>query len=535
VRRGQFSCGPDALRREYDVVVIGSGLGGLTCAAVLAEAGAAVAVVEQFTNIGGCCQCYRRGGYTFDVSVHSMYNWGYLGRLLARLGEPLAVVPVTDENRFPRHRFRFATVPQLARDFAGFFPAEGEAVRSYYRDLEEAVRQLLELQDPGVSFKPDRHGAFAAFWGRTTADVILERFQHPELRALALSVQAGYMPDLPWTMSAYHLYMIRNYYRDLYLPAGGSQELPNALARAIVRRGGDVATGTLVERIAVAGDRATGVELAGGRRIAARRAVVSNADAHLTYDRLLAGGDAPPEVRAFLARDITPSYFVVNLGLDIDLPAMGFDITHIQHYPTYDVLRMYRDILGGRIPPDYWMWVGFPSVSDPHKAPPGKSTMFLAIFAPYECEERWHSGPGYAFDGVRPAGPPAESYAEFKERLANDAIQRAESIIPGLGRHIAVRDVLTPISYERVTLNHRAASVGWRFGPRELRQRGSRFGLPRRTHVEGLFLCGGWTETGTGCFPVALGGEIAAYEVLGRSWQGLYGYSWDERAVREVI
>ncbi len=523
------------LKDVYDAIVIGSGLGGLSCAAHLAKEGLSVLVLERYHNYGGYCQTIERDGFTFDISIHSIYNWKYIDEVLSSLGEKLDVVKVTDQNYFPNHQFNFETIPQLREYFKAAFPAQADVIEKYYRELVEAMKQTLLLQDPTSEFGTGRkYAAFAKFWGKTTREVVESYFDHPELKALIYSVQAGYMPDLPWLMSAYHLFMIRNYYRDLYLPVGGSQKIPDAFVHALKKFGGVIALNSAVRSIQISNGKATGVVLENGRQIIARKAVVSNADARLTYTKLIDPRDTDPEVlRNIMEWQITPSYFVVNLGLDFDIRIMDFNAGNIQYYPTYDTMRMYQSILDGKIPDDFWVWIGFPSVTDPTKAPQGKSSVFFSIFAPYHCEQKWHANQSYRYDGISALGEKGTGYYQFIEELSDRVIARGEEIIPNLSAHIEFKEIFTPLTYEEVTLNYRAASVGWLKKPQDLRKRGAQLGLPVKTNIDHLYLASGWTVTGTGCFPTIMGGKLAANIIVGKDTSTLYDYDWNERVVKD--
>lgn len=501
----------------------------------MAKEGLSVLVLEQFHNCGGYCQTIERNGYKFDTSIHSIYNWNYIADILESLGEKLEVVQITDENCFPDHRFDFRTIPQLRNDFKKFFPREANKIDQYYTELVEVMRQTLELQNPSSKFGTGaKYSLFAKYWGKTNQDVIENFFDNRELKSLIYSVQAGYMPNLPWLMSAYHLFMIRNYYHDLYLPKGGSQEIPNAFVRVLRNNGGEIALNSCVRKINIENGMATSVVLSDGRQISAKKAIVSNADANLTFRKLIGENNVDSDTMRYLNElDITPSYFVVNLGLDFDIRERDYNRTNIQYYPTYNTLNMYQSIEQGTIPENFWIWIGLPSLSDPSKAPPGKSTMFMSIFAPYHCENRWQVDHSYQFNGMEAIGDKGERHFNYIEELSNRVISRAEEVVPDISSHIEFKEIFTPLTYEETTFNYKAASVGWLQKANQMRHRGARLGLPVKSSIENLYLASGWTLTGAGCFPTILGGKLTAYEILKKDTSILYCYDWNARMVKE--
>ena len=100
----------------YDVVVIGSGLGGLTAAARLAKYGKRVLVLEQFNRIGGFGQSYKIDGYTFDVAVHGIWYWEEVKKILDELDISLDMVPVRRKDRIvfkEGYEFFATSIPEM--------------------------------------------------------------------------------------------------------------------------------------------------------------------------------------------------------------------------------------------------------------------------------------------------------------------------------------------------------------------------------------------------------------------------------------
>jgi len=523
------------MRLDYDVVVIGSGLGGLTCAAYCARAGRSVAVFEQYHNIGGCCQSFRRGEFLFDASVHSVLWSRHMVRIVEELGQHIDVIRTGDSLRFPGVRLPLDTIPQVRDDLARLFPAEKDAIHAYYTDLCAVVTSLLRrfvskeraTADPGLRF-----GSFYKYFGKTTSDIIDQYFTSPELRALAFCAQMGFLPDRAWLFTAYHIYMERNFYHDNVLIAGGTQRLPDGLAAAIRGAGSDIFTNRLVRRILIEDGQAAGVELDDGTPVRARH-VVSNADARLTFGTLI-----PPEyVEPGIQRDLNSwrnsiSFVVANLGLAGDVSRLGPDGTNIAYFPTYDVVRMVRDLEAGVLSDDFWLGMSFPTIVDPSRPPADGSVVFLLVPVGYNACNSWGVGEDYRFDGLRPRGKRGAGYAENKRRVADMIIARAEELFPGIKAHIARKNVITPISIERITLNNRGTGLAWMLRPHELKV-DMGLGLPIASRIAGFHYVGAWTQLGCGVSMSMLSGKTAAYHILGLPEGEVFRYEWEERYVKE--
>lgn len=523
------------MRTPYDVVVIGAGLGGLTCAAYCAKAGLSTAVFEQFMNVGGCCQSFKRGGFLFDASVHSIFGARNVARIFEELEQPLELVSTTDSLRFPGVSIALDTIPQIRDDLAALFPAERENIYTYYRDLCSVVRSLLRrfmnikqaTQDTQLRF-----GSFYRYFGRTTAEIISQYTANPELQSLMYSAQMGFLSDRAWLFTSYHIYMERNYLHDHAQVAGGTQNIPDRLADVVRAAGGDVYTKQLVKRICLEDGRTTGIELADGTIVAARH-VVSNADARLTFGTLLPPDAVEPAVaRSLQSWRNSISFIVTNLGLSGDVRDLGVSGSNIAYFPTYDVQPMVRDLEFGHFRDDFWLGLSFPSVVDPSRAPPGDSVAFLLLPIAYETFNCWETGADYRFDGIRPNGRRSTNYWTNKLNIADRMIDRAEEILPGMRSRILQKNIITPVSIERITLNNRGTGLAWMLRPHELKV-DMGLGLPIESRIPGFHYVGGWTRLGCGVSVSMLSGKVAAYHILGRPEDDVWVYRWDDHYVKE--
>lgn len=524
------------LKSEYDAIVIGAGLGGLSCAAHLAKEGLTVAVIEQFYNIGGFCQSYKRKGFTLDASVHAIFGAGSMLKIIKELGESVELMPVHDKVVFPKHELLVDTLPQMRADLKVMFPHEADNIDRYYIDLVKTVEDLLLRFRTDDSQKKDlsvQFGSFYKFFGKTTWDVIDSYFKDPELKAVIYSTQTGFMPERAWLFSAYHIYMERNFYHDTSHVRISTQEIPNALANAIVKNGGEIHLKTLVKEIIVEGNRAVGVKLADGRIIKANMGVISDADAKLTFEKMVGLDKIDKKtVHAVTKWITTPSFMVVNLCLDIDIAERGYDGTNLGYYRSYNVCEMYNAMRKGELHDDFWVGISFPTILDPTRAPEGKSIMFLLIPISYGNNNNWGLGQTYSFDGFQAHGEKGETYFQRKDKLAKKIIERVEELIPDLAPHVVYTDVITPVSFETITLNTIGTGLGWLLRPHEMKiDQG--LGLPITTSIEGLLLCSSWASLGCGCYATVTTGKIAAYTLLGKDTAKIYQYNWDERYVKD--
>lgn len=257
--------------------------------------------------------------------------------------------------------------------------------------------------------------------------------------------------------------------------------------------GGELVLKTLVTKILVEGNKVTGVELADGTRVNSRY-VVSNVDGRQTFLQLIGEQHLDPKfVRELKETRLTDPVFLVSLGVDMNLKAMGFDGTTIVYNRSDNI----GDVWSGD-PEKCSLWIMMHSLHDPSQAREGMATVQIMTLFPYNYMGYWRREP----DGTR-----GKEYTELKEALADKLISSAEEIIPELSKHIVCKDIATPLTFERYTLNSEGASHGW-------------FPVPgakprsQKTLFKNLYQAGHWTFPGAGVLTVALSGRNAAKLVL---------------------
>jgi len=295
---------PGRLAPAYDAIVIGSGMGGLTTAALLSELGQRVCVLEQHYTAGGYTHSYERNGYEWDVGVHYIGDVGASTRtrkMFDFLSDgKLEWAPMADEyDRFyvGDKVFNAVAGKQAFRDnLVRQFPAEQDAIDAYMNLLRRVGRALGDLGMEKV-LKPWQRKLAAPvmkfrtpdFMYRSTYDVLSGLTRDDDLIA-TLCGQWGDM-GLPPKQSAFmvHAMIARHYLYGGFYPVGGRWRIADSIIPKIRRSGGEVFTYARVEKIIVDGGRVTGVEMADGHRIECPT-VISSAGIANTFEGLLPSG-----------------------------------------------------------------------------------------------------------------------------------------------------------------------------------------------------------------------------------------------------
>jgi phytoene dehydrogenase-like protein len=502
---------------EYDVIIIGSGAGGLTTAVALAQAGKKVLVLEQHDRPGGWTHSFTLNGYRFSPGVHyigDLQEGGGLRGIYDGLGvsgdlifcelNPDGYDHITvGEKRVDFPKGRENLVDTLKRHF----PHETTGIDAYFADMQAMVDGLSRLGDTSnpLSLLKAAAGATGALrWVRATGKDFLDaHLSDPILRGV-LSGQAGDHGLPPSQASAFmHAGITYHYLNGGYYPLGGAFTLPRAFIRALKRAGGEIRLKSRVKRILIEGKKVLGVELESGEEIRGE-VVVSNADPEVTFGKLIGRDLLSPRLRRKVnsvkySTSCLSLFFVTNM----DLRAEGLDSGNYWFYEHSDVDRIYTDGLSDALLHDETpggMFLTVTTLKDPSKMHSGHHTCESFAFVGYEGFEKW----AHTKYGSRPA-----DYEAMKEDLAWRMVRGLEKHIPGLSKHIVFYSLGTPLTNEHYLNATRGNLYGTDKRPNQL----GPWGFSPRTEIEGLFLCGASTLS-HGVAGVTQSGINAAKAVL---------------------
>jgi len=510
---------PSRLNGPYDALVIGSGIGGLTTAALLSELGWRVAVLEQHYTAGGATHSYDRAGYEWDVGVHYIGDMGTqttVRRLMDFLTQGnLRWAPMDahyDRFFIGDNVYDAVAGREAFRDnLVGYFPRETAAIDRYLRLLSEVSRGMrtfaLDRTLPpwaAAIAGPFLRSRLPKSFDRTTWEVLSELTQDPELIAV-LTGQWGDM-GLPPKRSSFVIQALiaRHYLHGGFYPVGGAWRIADTIIPRIRATGGEVFTYARVAEVRVRDGRACGVRMDDGHEIEAR-CVISDAGAINTFARLLphdvsraAGYDA-------LLPKVKPSigHLGVYIGLDATAAELGLPKTNYWIYPDNDydgaLARFEADPTG----PFPVVYLSFPSAKDPdfERRHPGKATIEIVAPAPYEIFERWAG---------KTWGKRGDDYDALKQSYGERLLEHLYGRVPQVRGRIDYWEVSTPLSMQWFCGWERGELYGLDHDPSRLQQRW----LRPRTRVPGLWLTG-QDVMSCGVTGAMMGGLAAATSVAG--------------------
>ncbi|WP_256104933.1 NAD(P)/FAD-dependent oxidoreductase [Streptomyces sp. ODS05-4] len=505
---------------DWDVVVVGSGIGGLVCAAYLAVAGRRVLVVEQASVAGGNSHVFRRRrAYEFDVGVHYLGDCGPDGVLSAVL-DGVGLRGRVTYRPLPRDGFDRILIPGAVLDvpadwaayrrrLTGLCPEDAPGIAAFLDVVAQLGAERRDAvtagQDVPVAELPQRAPQSVA-WGRRT---LRELFDHCRLSPRARTLLAAQSPNYGMAPDeatvALHATLVDHYLRGAYYPEGGGQMLAAGLLEVIRAHGGALRTRTRVTRVLIAEGSVRGVEFAGGA-VETARTVVSNADYRRTMLDLV-GEEHLPRRLAAKTRDARMAlpWATVYVALDreIDQPA------NLWWYRGDDIERYYDALRGGGADRTDFLFASFASAKDPvtrRIRPPGHANFQLMTLCPPGLE-RWGAGPDPAGRADYRRDP---VYREAKDQLTESVLDAAEEVIGPFRDRLTHVETATPLTHQRYTLS----SGGTPFGMAQWGPVGAR--PDTATFVDGLHVAGADTRYGNGITGSAVSGIACAGRILGR-------------------
>ena len=486
---------PARLAPDYDAIVIGSGMGGLTTAALLSELGWKVCVLEQHYTAGGFTHSYERAGYEWDVGVHYIGEVGAETRTRKMFdflsGGQLKWAPMDDEyDRFYVGDKVFTAVAgkeDFRNNLIRQFPKETHAINRYLELLDRSGDALSAFgMSRGMNWwmrlamKPWFAWKLRGAFGKGTWEVLSELTDDQDLIA-TLCGQWGDM-GLPPKRSPFiaHAMIARHYLYGGYYPVGGSWRIAATIIPKIQAAGGEVFTYARVKQILVENGRVSGVEMKDGYRIECD-CVISSAGVDNTFNHLLPDDVATISgYRQQLAK-VTPSiaHLGVYIGLNETAETLGLPKTNFWIYPGNDYDKAVNEFMSDPDAPFPIVYISFPSAKDPdyENRHPGTATIEIVAPAPYERFEQWRE---------KTWGKRGEDYEALKEALGLRLMEYVYDRLPQLRGKVDYYEVSTPLStnwfggYQRGEL----------YGLEHSRERLKQDWLRPKTRIPGLWLTG---------------------------------------------
>jgi len=478
---------------DWDVIVIGSGMGGMAAACALSRTGHKVLLLEQYHKLGGLTHSFSRNGFSWDAGIHYL-SWlapGTQERALldwlcntpvefVPMGAVFDVLHIGEAEPLPVSR----PYEAHALDLKERFPDDCEAVDAWFaavhrgRGAARIIFQARSMQQPIASaLEGGENDEIKRWCGRTTQEVADEITDNAELKA-AFFAQWGDHGGRPSLASfAIHATVAYSYLEcGAWYPMGGASAIAEHMLPVITKAGGEARASTRVDQLLMEDGDVVGVRTADGDEIRAK-AVISNIGAFETVDQLLQDGHGEKnwveEIRSF-----QPSicHFSLFLGFEGDIEGAGATKANHWLYPTGEVDAVWGDAPVGAPPA---MFLSFASLKDPSHDPGPKQVHSgeLLILADWSVVEEWANCP---------PGDRGDQYEAFKAEVEAKAFAQIEAYFPELAEMVVFMELATPFSVVSTTGHRNGAFYGVEATPKRMLSDALRM----KTPIDGLYLSG---------------------------------------------
>jgi phytoene dehydrogenase-like protein len=480
---------------EKSMVIVGAGIAGLSTGCYARLNGYKTVIFEMHKKPGGLCAAWKKGGYTFDISMHMLY--GSMSGPLKQMWQELGVLR---NQEFFYHgemvriesgekSLAFCADPRrLEEQMLALSPADASLTREFTRLLGgKSMMDFLSLKPAEMIGPFDKLKMVAALlpligtfrkYGRLTIQEFAQRFQDPFLRDAV-----RFIGDAPgWPMPRFPMIALAGWLKAVVLeagvPLGGSHRVVCRMADDYRALGGEIHYRSHVTDVIIENNRAVGVRLEDGTEHRAD-IVVWAGDGHTVIFDILGGRYMSDEIRSMYSQwiPVTPLLHVM-LGVARDLSAE----------PHRIIFKLGKPI---SVAGEDHHWLCFVHhCFDPSMAPPGKSAVEVWYATPYDY---WA---GLARDRVR--------YEEEKQRIADLTIAALDRRWPGFASQVEVVDVPTPATYARYTGNWQGSPDGWYITVDNMNKQAPVRSLPG---LAGFHMVGQWTRPFSGTVMAALSGR----------------------------
>lgn len=489
---------------EYDVIVIGGGLAGLTAGSLLAKRNLKVAVFDKSYNPGGSCGIFKRKNTIFDQGSAMLYGFGEKGFNAHRfvfnvLEEPIDIIQhdLLYVVNFKGHCIPFhANVKQFTEELAKVFPKQRENIKRFYDDMLVMYEHVM-VETPsyrsadetkaidglkGLIKHPISYIRFLSYLNMSAKQLLERYFDDPEIFKFFDKLTSTYcyatVEEAPAVLAS--VMFVDNHVGGSYYPAGSTLFLPGKLEKVIEENGGEMILSTVVNEILFKEGKAIGVKCDNGLIYTAKYVIYSGTVWNL-YDKLISSKVSSRKRREWAKAQVM-TYPSVMIYLTVDKEVIPEDTAPLE------------------------MLVGNPDYLDESEV----TAYILSIDDKNLCDEDEHT--------VMAIGPSFEKWdflsekeyqvkkAKEKERL----IQVLEHRFPNFSKHIRTIEVATPRTIEHYTMKNHGAVAG----PKQMLGQHMFKRQHIRTEWPNLFCCGESTVLGTGTPTVTTSGISAANAVL---------------------
>ena len=509
--------------KQYDHIVIGGGIGGLTAGALLAKKKKKVLLLERYNIIGGCGQYFERKGYRFDVSLHQIgsVEHGTVNDILRKTGvyDRLEFIKLKDlyishfRNKDLKVELPNGDIKKLRQILIELFPNEkkgidtwlwwvkflGKQIQMWDDRIKNPVRRVLSEFFAPVIFPG------AVFSNLFSYKVALRHIKDQYLYKIVNQLWGYY--GLPASQCNMQFNAVANYGYYIhggYYLKGGGYEMCTQMKNVIEENGGKVLVNANVKKIHTLDNKAVGVQLENKSNYFAKH-IFSNANPIATYNMLKEHPKIAETICKVNSKEVSMSCSVLYLGLKKSIgeinPALKDkyeiflnpdNVTEEQEYEQY---KMGAPVTLSGEKCNKTLAITMHSNIDPSQNSKDKSVLNVFLADNYD---RW-------------GNLSRKEYIDQKEEETEQILDTLECYLPDIRQYIEVSEFATPVTVQRFTNNHKGAIYGY---SQHIKQGGlKRLGMVS-SKIKNLHFCSAWGFPGGGYEGSMRGAFYSVHSVL---------------------
>lgn len=426
---------------KFDVIIVGSGLGGLECGAILSREGYSVLILEKNKQLGGSLQTFARDKQIFDTGIH------YIGGLeegqnlhqffkYFKIMDKLKLKKL-DEDGFDIISFDGDDTEykygqgydNFIETMSGHFPEERQGITDYCNMLKQVCKNfpMYNLQSSNGDWDS------VAYHDLSARDFIASCTTNSKLQAVLAGTNALYAGDAHKTPLYTHGLVINSYIESAYRCIDGGSQIARILTKEILSNGGKIIKHARVNKFIFQGDKIQYVCLEDGRQFEAKE-VISNVHPAVTLEMIEEGKIRNAYRKRINSLENSVSVFIVYVVLKKD--ALKYFNCNYYHFINPDVWT--GGSYGKDWPENFAVFTSATS-KDEQFAP----TLTIMAFMRYAETEKWAN----SYNIVSKETERGVDYEDFKEAKAEILLDKVEKRFPGLKSKIASYYTSTPLTY----------------------------------------------------------------------------------------
>lgn len=502
------------------VIIIGSGIGGLTAAAKISHHGYDVQIFEYAGKLGGYINPFKRKKYIFSPGMHIITEGkdSEFDMNFRSIGINLDFIKLNENgfetHCFPNHKIYMTKNQDIYfNQLKEFFPQNKKEIDVVYRKIKKLGKEYKWLNKQPIATVREkvilfgkllfRASSILKYYKYTWQKFINKFITNYELKGI-LSAWCNAMGMMPNSVS---VFAGIGYYADFadnggWYIKGGTGAIRDKIENKLLENKAKIYLNTKVKKIVVENNQAKGIILEKDDKFIQGDIIISNADPKQTYGELLSDIPKPGMIKKLL-KNYQSSIGFYYLGIVIDTKGIEDNILFsgdiMRYFASYDINAHFdfEKVKNGEGP---YIFLSCPSCRESEKYEKNIQVIEIISSMPYKAVEKWVEYP------INKRG---EGYENIKNQMFNRIIYRLKAFLPDIEQRIKFKVDATPATNYSYTLNTEGAGVGMAITPSQLINR-----APINSHINGLYNVGSGTSYGLGIIRCAKSGWEAAKQIL---------------------